>query len=170
MHERYVISFPDFFHFLIWRSTCFITYFHISTRQKLQGSKIHILLLTSRTCENNEKMKLSSTNKTHVYFLLVLFDVLRRYVATKKSFCVQYFILRLIQIIKFCKSLSYSPFRLTNVIKLSSSHKRFCRVVFKRLPLIPKSIFTGEYQHLYTCCFILIFISNLTCCMCIIKI
>ena len=115
-------------------------------------------------------MKLSSTNKTHVYFLLVLFDVLRRYVATKKSFCVQYFILRLIQIIKFCKSLSYSPFRLTNVIKLSSSHKRFCRVVFKRLPLIPKSIFTGEYQHLYTCCFILIFISNLTCCMCTIKI
>ena len=35
MHECYVISFPDVFHFLIRRSSCFIAYFHISGSQKL---------------------------------------------------------------------------------------------------------------------------------------
>ena len=68
------------------------------------------------------------------------------------------------------------PF-LAIVIKLFSSYKKLCRAVFKRrscnsktfwfvffciylkqLPLIPKSIFTGEYQqHQYTSFFILIF-------------
>ena len=35
MHKCYVISFPDVFHFLIWRSNCFVAYFHLSTSQKL---------------------------------------------------------------------------------------------------------------------------------------
>ena len=43
-----------------------------------------------------------------------------------------------------------------DVIKLSWSYKNICRVVFKRLPLISKSIFTWENQYQYTCCFILI--------------
>ena len=34
MHECYVISFPNVFYFLIWRSSCFVAYFHISTSQK----------------------------------------------------------------------------------------------------------------------------------------
>ena len=64
------------------------------------------------------------------------------------------------------------PF-LASVIKFFSSYKKFRRAVFKRrscdsknfwfffhiylkqLPLIPKSIFSGEYQqHQYTCFFI----------------
>ena len=44
-----------------------------------------MLFLTLRRGENNEKLKLSSTNKTHVYSLLVTFDVLRLYVVTEKS-------------------------------------------------------------------------------------
>ena len=44
-----------------------------------------MLFLTLRLRENNEKLKLSSTNKTHVYFLLVIFDMLRLYVVTNKS-------------------------------------------------------------------------------------
>ena len=46
---------------------------HISI-QKLQGNGIGILFFTLRTRENNEKLKLSSTNKTR-FFLLVTFDV-----------------------------------------------------------------------------------------------
>ena len=57
---------------------------HINS-QKLRGNGIGIPFLTPRTRENNEKLKLSSTNKTHVYSLLVTFDVLRLYVVTKKS-------------------------------------------------------------------------------------
>ena len=95
MHECNIISFPDVFHFLIWRSTCFVAYFHISTSQKLQGNGIGIPFLTPRTRKNNEKLKLSSTNKTHVYSLLVTFDVLRLYVVTKKSqfLCAIFYIL-----------------------------------------------------------------------------
>ena len=85
MHECYVISFPDVFHFLIWRSTCFFEYFGILTSQKLQGNEIGIQFLTLRTGENNEKLKLLSTIKTHFYSLLVTFDVLRPYVVTEKS-------------------------------------------------------------------------------------
>ena len=44
-----------------------------------------MLFLTLRLRENNEKLKLSSTNKTHVYFLLVIFDMLRLYVVTNKG-------------------------------------------------------------------------------------
>ena len=63
--------------------------------QKLRGNGIGIPFLTPRTRENNEKLKLSSTNKTHVYSLLVTFDVLRLYVVTKKSkfFCAIFRIL-----------------------------------------------------------------------------
>ena len=35
--------------------------------------------------------------------------------------------------------------------------EKFHRVLLQRHPLILKSIFTGEYQYEYTCCFILIF-------------
>ena len=86
MYECYVISFPDAFHFLIWRSTCFVAYFHISASQKLRGNKIGIRFLTLRTRENNEKLKLLSTNKTHFYSLLVIFDVLRAYVVPYSLF------------------------------------------------------------------------------------
>ena len=72
--------------------------------------------------------------------------------------------------------ISFLQHFLASVIKFFSSYKRFRRAVFKRrscnsknfwffsciylkqLPLIPKSIFTGEYQqHQYTCFFILAF-------------
>ena len=86
MHKCYVVSFPDVFHFWIWRRNCFVSYIHISTSQKLRGNEIGILFLTLRTHENSKKLKLSSTNKTHVYPLLVIFDVLRRpYAVTEKS-------------------------------------------------------------------------------------
>ena len=65
MRGCYVISFQDVFHFLIWRSTCFFAYFHISTSQKLRGNEIGILFLNIRRHEKNEKLQLSSTNKTH---------------------------------------------------------------------------------------------------------
>ena len=61
MHECNVISFPDVFHFLIWASSCFVAHFHISTSQKLWGNEIE-----NNERENNKKLKLSSTNKTHV--------------------------------------------------------------------------------------------------------
>ena len=95
IHKCYVISFLDVFHYLIYRSTCFVAYFHILTRQNLQGNGIGILLLTLRTRENNEKLKLSSTNKTHVSSLSVTFDVLRLYKVTEKSkfFCAIFRIL-----------------------------------------------------------------------------
>ena len=57
---------------------------HINN-QTLQGNGIGIPILTPRTRENNEKLNLISTNKTHVYSLLVTFDVLRMYVVTEKS-------------------------------------------------------------------------------------
>ena len=130
--------------------------------QKLRWNRISIPLLTPRQRQNNEKLKLSSPNKTHVYFLLVTFDVLRLYVVSKKSkfFCTIFRILihsnpNILQI-SFLQLFSLKT-RSTNVIKLSSSCKKFRRVVLHRIPLIPKSIFTGEYQYQYTCCFILIF-------------
>ena len=69
IHKCYVISFSDVFHFLTCRSTCFVAYFHILTRQNLQGNGIGILFLTLRTRENNEKLKLSFTNKTRLFFI-----------------------------------------------------------------------------------------------------
>ena len=85
MHECYVISFPHLFYFFIWRQTSFVVYFNISTSQKLRGNEIGILFLTFRRRENNEELKLSFTNKTHVCSLLITSDVLRLYVVTKKS-------------------------------------------------------------------------------------
>ena len=120
------------------------------------------MFLTLRTRKNNEKLKLSSTNKTHVHSLLVTFDVLRLYAVTEKSkfLCAIFRILihsgvKILQIsfLWLYPVKSWS----VNVIKLSSSYNKFRRVVFKRVPLIPKSIFTGGYQYQYTCCFILIF-------------
>ena len=64
MHECYVISLPDVFHFLIWRNTCFAAYFHILTSQKPRGNETGIQFLTLRTRENNEKLKHLPTNKT----------------------------------------------------------------------------------------------------------
>ena len=89
MHKCYVIWFLDVFHFLICRSSFLVTYFHILTSKKLLGNGIGILLLTLTMRENNEKLKLSSTNKTHVCSLLVTLDVQRLYVVTEKSkfFC-----------------------------------------------------------------------------------
>ena len=69
MHKCYVISFTEVFHFLIRRSTCFVAYFHILTSQKFRGNGIDILFLTLRTRENNEKLKLSFTNKTRLFFI-----------------------------------------------------------------------------------------------------
>ena len=74
MHECYVTLLPDVFHFLIWRSNCFVAYFHISNSQKLWGNEIGIQFLILRMSENNEKLKLSSTNKTHVHSLLAIFS------------------------------------------------------------------------------------------------
>ena len=67
---------------------------HINS-QKVPGNWIGIPFLTRRTRQNNEKLKLLSTNKTHVYSLLATFDVLRLYVVTKKSrfFCAIFRIL-----------------------------------------------------------------------------
>ena len=162
MHKCYVISFPDVFQFLICRSTCFVAYFHILTSQKLRGNGIGILFLTLVTCENNDKLKLSFTNKTIFCPLLVTFDVLRLYVVTEKSkfLCAIFRVLihsdpKILQI-SFLQPFSVKTWSV-NVIKLSSSYKTFRRVVLQRHSLIPKSIFTGEYQYQYTCCFILIF-------------
>ena len=51
---------------------------HINS-QKLKGNEIGIPFLTPRKRENNKKLKLSSTNKTHAYSLLVTCDVVRLY-------------------------------------------------------------------------------------------
>ena len=117
MHEWYVISFVDVFHFLIWESACFVAYFHISVSQKLRDNKIGMPFLTLRPCEIDEKLKLWSTNKTHVYFLLVTFDVLKLYVVTDKSKCLCAIFHNLIHSnpkilqISFVRHLSYNPFR-----------------------------------------------------------
>ena len=138
MHECYVISFPDAFHgFLTWRSSYFVMHFHISYSQKLRGNRIGILFFTLRTRENNEKLKLLSTDKTYVYSLLVTFYVHVCINQKKGNFCVQYFVFWFIQILKFCKSLSYSPFRQkktwsANVIRLSATYKKFRWVISKR--------------------------------------
>ena len=69
MRECYVISFPYFFfHFLIWKRSCFVVRFHISS-QKHQGNEISILFFTLRTRENSEKLKLLSTTKTRFFFV-----------------------------------------------------------------------------------------------------
>ena len=126
IHECYVILFPDNFHFLIWKSTYFVTYFYISTSKKLRGNEIGILFLTLKTRENNEKLKLLSTNKTHVYSLLVIFDVLRLYVVTEKIcflgslFCILIYSNAQILQICFLQPSSVKTCR-ANVIKLSSN-------------------------------------------------
>ena len=129
--------------------------------QKLRGNGIAIPFLTSRTRQNNEKLKLSPANKTHFYSLLVTFDVLTLSVVTLKSNFFSAIFRILIQDPKILQISFLQPFSLktwsANMIKLSSSCKNFRRVVLLRLPLIPKSMFTREYQYQYTCCFILIF-------------
>ena len=114
MHECYVISFPAIFQFFIWRHSCFVVHFHI-TSQKLQGNGIGILFFTLRTRENNEKLKLSSTNKTR-FFLLVTFDVDVCSNQKKVNFCVQYFVFWFIQILKVCISLFYSCVRYKKLV------------------------------------------------------
>ena len=56
-HECYIISRPEFLHFLIRRSACFVAYFHIWTSKSLCEQDWH----------NNEKLKLLSLNKTRVH-------------------------------------------------------------------------------------------------------
>ena len=68
MHVYYVILFPDVFQFFIWRHSGFVVHFHISSQQ-LQGKGISVLFFTLRKRENNEKLKLSSTNKTRFFFV-----------------------------------------------------------------------------------------------------
>ena len=150
-----------FFYFLICRSTCFVAYFHILISQKLRGNVVGIPLLTLRTRENSKELKLSSKNKTHVYSLLVTFDVLRVYVITEKSefLCAVFRILiysdpKILQM-SFLLSFSDKTWPAV-VIKLLPSYKKFRRDFFKKLSLIPKRIFNGEYLYQYTCCFILI--------------
>ena len=109
MHECYGISYTDVFYFLIWRWSCFVVHFHISSH-KLQGNGIVILFFTLRTRKNQENLKLPSTKKTHVYSLLVTFDVHVCSNRKKVDFCVQYFKFWFIQILKFCKSLFYIRF------------------------------------------------------------
>ena len=53
--------------------------------KKLRGNEIDMRLTTLRTRKNKEKLKLSSTNKTHVYSFIVTFDMLRPHVVTEKS-------------------------------------------------------------------------------------
>ena len=118
---------------------------HINS-QKHRGSGIGIPFLTLKTRQNNEKLKLSSTNKTHVYSLLVTFDVLRLYVVTNAIFSILIHSDHKILQVSFLQPFSLKTWS-ANVIKLSSSCKKFRRVVLHRLYLIPKSIFTGEYQY-----------------------
>ena len=126
IHECYVILFSGNFYFLNWKSTYFVAYFYISTSQKLRGNEIGILFLTLKARENNEKLKLSSTNKTHVYSLLVNFDVLRLYVVTEKSYFLGSLCYILIysnpQILQICflQPFSVKTWRV-NLIKLSSN-------------------------------------------------
>ena len=121
-------------------------------------------------------MKLSSTIKTRAHPLLVTFDVPRLHVVLKKNqFRCAIFRILIYSNPKILQISFLKPF-LASVIKFFSSYKKFRRAVFKRrfcnsksfwfffriylkeLPLIPKSIFTGEYQqHQYTCFFILAF-------------
>ena len=122
-------------------------------------------------------MKLSSTIKTRAHPFLVTSDVLRLHVVTKKNqFRCAIFRILIYSNPKILQISFLKPF-LASVIKFFSSYKKFRRAVFKRrsciskifwfiffriylkqLPLIPKSIFTGEYQqHQYTCFFILAF-------------
>lgn len=55
--------------------------------------------------------KCTSTKKAHVHSLFITFDVLWMYVVTKKvGFYEQYFVFWFIQILTFCKSLSYRHF------------------------------------------------------------
>ena len=80
--------------------------------QKLRGNGIGIPFLTPRTRENNEKLKLSTTNKTHIYSLLVTFDVLRVYIVTEKSkFLCAIFCILIHSDSKILQSLSHSPLR-----------------------------------------------------------
>ena len=134
---------------------------HINS-QKLRGDGIGIPFLTLGTRENNEKLKLSSTNKTHVYSLLVTFDMLRLYVVTdKNNFLCEIFRILIHSDPKILQISFLQPFSVktwsANVIKLSPSYEKFRRVVLQRHFLFPKNIFTGEYQYQYTCSFILIF-------------
>ena len=141
---------------------------------KTSGNNISKLFLTLRKHENNEKLKLPSTIKTCTHPLLVTFDVLRLHVVTenKNQFRCAIFRILIYSNPKILQISFLKPF-LAYVIKFVSSYKKFCRAVFKRrfcnsnfffciylkqLPLSPKSIFTGEYQHnQYTCFFILAF-------------
>ena len=63
----------------------FFTFWYEEVLVLSRENGIGIPFLTPETRENNEKLKLSSTNKTHIYSLLVTFDVLRLYVVTEKS-------------------------------------------------------------------------------------
>ena len=133
---------------------------HINS-QKLRGNGFDIPFLTPRT--------VLSTNKTHVYSLLVTFDVLRLEPKQVNVFCAIFRILihsdpKILQI-SFLQPFSVKT-RSANVIKLTPSQKKFRRVVLQRHSLIPKSIFTGNININTLVALFSFFISNLTCCIC----
>ena len=57
-------------------------------QQKTSGNETRILLLTLGRCENNGKLKLSSTNKRRVHSLLLTFNVCTKAVTEINSICV----------------------------------------------------------------------------------
>ena len=121
-------------------------------------------------------MKLSFTNKTHVYSLLVTFNVLRLYVVTKKSkfFCVIFCIPihsdpNILQI-SFLQPFSLKTWS-ANVIKLSSSSKEFGPSCFTETSFYSKKHLYREISisiHLLLYSHFLYLI--LTCCICANKI
>ena len=121
---------------------------HINS-QKLRGNGIGIPFLTPRTHQNNEKLKLSSTNKTHVYSLLVTIDVLRLYVVTEKSkfLCTTFRILihsdpKILQI-SFLK-----PFSVKACNKLQKvSASRFTETSFDSKKHLYRGISISLYSH-----------------------
>ena len=72
MHECYVISFTDVFHFLIWRRSCFVVHFHISS-QKLQGKGLAYCFLPLEPVKITRNWNFYPKTK-HVFSLLVTFD------------------------------------------------------------------------------------------------
>ena len=135
MRDCYVISFTDVFHFLIWRSTYFVACFHISTIQKLRKTNIGILFLTLKKRENNEKMHIDKES-TRSFFIYNFWCAMNVCSYQKSRFLRA--ILRIlihpnpnILQISFLPSFLWKTW-LANVIKLSSSYKKFRRVVFKR--------------------------------------
>ena len=111
MHECYVISLPDFFHFLIQEVLVLSRTSTYELAENLCELDWHTVFFTVRRRENNQKLKLLSVTKTRVHSLLVTFNVLRLYAVTELNqlMCAIFRILTH-SILKFCTSLSNHPY------------------------------------------------------------